>query len=94
MTTERFTPPYEGADHVQAEVPGRFGFRVTVHPESRWNDGVPGVPVYAVTLPHQCDRWEVTGADQDGLPKGEARACLEQFIAEANDALAVLEKAP
>jgi hypothetical protein len=71
-----------------------FGFRV-----SRANDGWVGDTwvglendtrdLWSVQLPHQCDSWEIVGADEwDGTAEHtDAVSRLEDFISEATRAL-------
>lgn len=51
---------------------------------------VPGRTGWAVSLPHQCDRWEITSFGIGGVPHDQAITELEAFIAEAQTALAAL----
>lgn len=46
---------------------------------------------WSVSLPHQCDRWDIAGEEYEGVPHARAVAELEQFIAEAQDALVHLK---
>lgn len=52
-----------------------FGFRIKMEDD-----------LWSVSLPHQCDRWEITGED-GGVSHERAVADLERFIAEAREAL-------
>jgi hypothetical protein len=67
-----------------AQPPTVFGFRVEIDQEGGW----------AVSLPHQCDRWDIAGESDPffvgGVPHAEAVAELRQFVAEANAALTAL----
>lgn len=48
---------------------------------------------WSVSLPHQCDSWDIAGDDgYVGVPQEEAVAELESFIAEAQTALAALRE--
>lgn len=44
-----------------------------------------------VALPHQCDYWDIAGEDHHGAEHAEAIAALEQFIAEAQEAMGKLK---
>lgn len=75
-------------------VPGEHEFTV------RWGTttgsptyGVPPNRYLTVALPHQCDEWTIANAER-GLErtKAEIIAEVEQFIAEAQQALAVLRR--
>lgn len=46
--------------------------------------------LWQVNLPHQCDRWKITGDDYTGVTHDEAVAALGRFIDEALYALAEL----
>jgi hypothetical protein len=46
---------------------------------------------WCVTLPHQCDSWDITGSRYDPVPHASAVAELKDFIAEALAALVRLE---
>lgn len=45
--------------------------------------------LWRVTLPHQCDAWEITKGERYGepVPHAQALADLRAFIAEAQEAL-------
>jgi hypothetical protein len=49
-------------------------------------------PHWAISLPHQCERWDIAGGYGEGLPQAEALAELERFMAEAQQALAALRE--
>ena len=68
------------ADHI----PDEYGFTVR-HGGGGWT----------VSLPHQCDSWDIAGAVDwaDGaVPHEEAVERLRRFVAEAQNALAHLER--
>lgn len=44
-----------------------------------------------VTLPHQCDSWQIAGDWGNGDEHGKAIAELERFLAEGAEALAALK---
>jgi hypothetical protein len=52
---------------------------------------------WVVELPHQCSEWSITDAETSGyawslgIPHAQAVAEMEAFIAEAQEALAVLK---
>lgn len=46
---------------------------------------------WSVSLPHQCDEWEIAGGDYDYVSHEEAVKELRQFIEEAKTALMYLE---
>lgn len=54
----------------------------------RFEDGRGG---WIVSLPHQCDAWDIAGDDSDGVPHAQAVTDLEVFIAEAQAALVKLK---
>jgi hypothetical protein len=58
----------------------QFWFRVEKKQDDQWS----------VCLPHQCGEWEVTD-EYDGAPYEVAVQRLEQFIAEAQNALHTLK---
>lgn len=73
-----------------------FGFTVARH--IKWNR--PGDPVsriktdkWHVYLPHQCDEWDIAGEESygEGASHEDAIKALEQFIAEAQQALCALK---
>lgn len=69
-----------------------FGF--TVEKTTRYDydlgEEIPGY--WRVKLPHQCDSWDIAGADYgDSATHAEAVTALEAFIAEAQQALEALE---
>lgn len=47
---------------------------------------------WCVSLPHQCQEWDIAGTDYDGVPHEQAIAELEAFIAQAVEALAALRE--
>ena len=51
---------------------------------------VDGPPSWCVFLPHQCDNWDIAGANYQGVPQETAVAELETFITAAQRALASL----
>jgi hypothetical protein len=61
-----------------------FDFRVK-RAESETNPG------WCVSLPHQCDSWDIAGEDgYYGVEHAEAVTRLERFIAEAQSVLTAL----
>jgi hypothetical protein len=69
----------------------KFGFKVEfrdAYPHDE--DDAPG---WLVSLPHQCDRWDIVGSVLYG-GKGWTTACetLQQFIDEATEALTALRQ--
>lgn len=63
-----------------------YGIAVTHLPaQPHRNEG------WNVSLPHQCDRWDIAGTEYDPVTHADAIAFLEQFIAEATEALAALQ---
>lgn len=73
----------------------RFRFTVEKITEG-WSDDSDGLvtidpPEWTVSLPHQCDAWEIVGNDDSGqlggVSQAEAIAELERFLAEGQDAL-------
>lgn len=48
---------------------------------------------FTVSMPHQCDEWHVT-AYYESVPRADAIAAMERFIAEATAALDVLRSTP
>jgi hypothetical protein len=73
-------------------VTSAFGFRVqhqqaSGSPDDPWHEPEG----WRVSLPHQCDAWEIAPRDDYGVaPHPDAVAGLEAFIAEAHEALAAL----
>ena len=64
----------------------RFGF--TVRRTKHWQTKERG---WSVSLPHQCDQWDIVGRDYTGVPDhAKAVADLERFLAEGAAALAAL----
>ena len=70
-----------------------FGFSVR-HPWG-WNEDeeyVERTDLWIVSLPHQCDAWQITGEGwEEGVKHDRAVLELEQFVAEAQSALARLK---
>lgn len=68
-----------------------FGFTVKKVTED-WDENPYDPPRWLVVLPHQCDWWSISGGDRN-MPDDheDAVAELKRFIAEAQNALAVLE---
>lgn len=64
--------------------PEAFGFTVARIDVKRWPYDSPSDP-WRVSLPHQCDNWDVAYGGYD-----QAVTDLRQFIAEAQAALAAL----
>jgi hypothetical protein len=65
-----------------------FGFKVK-HEEASgsWRAG------WTVELPHQCDEWQITpDAYKEPVTHAQAVEALEQFIAEAQEALRALRE--
>jgi hypothetical protein len=61
-----------------------FGFAVRRFGDDRWS----------VSLPHQCDSWDIAGEDQwtsEAVSRDEAARSLAQFIEEAQQALDALD---
>ncbi len=63
-----------------------FGFEVEYHEEE--SEFEPAG--WCVSLPHQCDRWDIAGDYCHPMPLDDAIAEFERFIAEANEALSAL----
>lgn len=61
-----------------------FGFQVTQEPNGGWS----------VSLPHQCDRWSITGAAiwDEGAPHEQAVIEFAHFIVQAEKAFKHLQK--
>ena len=71
--------------------PQPFGFRV--QREDGFSVDGPAEDHWSVSLPHQCDSWDIVGEGYcDGLPHAEAVAELERFISEARAALEALRE--
>lgn len=74
----------------------RFGFRVEYvdYPELTYRGGLvcDRVVGWVISLPHQCDRWGITGEDA-AMDKEAAVRAMEEFIAEAQAALEALRAA-
>ena len=70
---------------------GIYGYWGT-HPERHFvRMGQPGVhESWSVSLPHQCEEWEIGYA----ATRDEVAKQLEQFIADAQEALRVLREMP
>lgn len=73
-----------------------FGFEIEEVTTSIYDDdgkwvGEKPTGMYRISLPHQCDAWEIVGDYTGGLPKDEAIAELERFIKEAQETLAKLQ---
>jgi len=87
------TPVFEREEWVGIEttcsIPGKYGFMVAVE-DRDYNDD-PVEPKITVSLPHQCDRWEIVWEVDS---KEKARAALTAFIEEAKKALEVIDHAP
>jgi hypothetical protein len=47
---------------------------------------------WRVSLPHQCDRWDIAGDEFRGVPLEDARDELRKFILDATDALQALSQ--
>lgn len=78
-----------------------FGFTVRRFTETDDDDFNPvplETPLWSVTLPHQCDTWDIAGEGaldrhvDDAVPHSEAVAELERFVAEAQEALTALRE--
>lgn len=67
-----------------------FGFKIRYSAETAY-DPIAGWRVY---LPHQCDSWDIAGEYWAPVPREDAIAELERFIAEAQATLAELRTAP
>lgn len=80
-------------DAYEFEIPGSFGFTVSVKTED-W-DGDPVQPSYRVCLPHQCDSWDIVGGDVGDEERSHEAALelLRAFIKEAQRAYDVLSRA-
>lgn len=65
-----------------------FGFKVQYHSADPWDE--ESKPGWSVSLPHQCDAWDVAGSEYEPMPGVEAVAELERFIVEAQEALIAL----
>lgn len=62
-----------------------FGFTVHYYDYTRSGSSLTG---WAVSLPHQCDDWEIADDGWPGIaPQDVAVQRLEAFIAEAQEAL-------
>lgn len=69
----------------------KFSFTVERHRD--WDDVEPKPDGgWHVRLPHQCDAWDIAGADFSAASREEAIIELEEFIAEARQALAALRE--
>lgn len=72
-----------------------FGFNVSLVPQWRLHGTEnEGRELWSVALPHQCDEWLIT-AGPDGYTGLEHEAAVREmrsFIAQAQDALACLER--
>ena len=69
------------------DIGGEYNFEVGYRSSREYVDGrMVDVANYVVQLPHQCDEWVIS----DDRDKADAVADLEQFIAEAQNALAAL----
>jgi hypothetical protein len=67
-----------------------FGFAVVKIERPSYEDD-PDYPTgWSVRLPHQCNYWEIVGEADHPATQDDAAAGLEQFIAEAQQALARL----
>lgn len=72
-------------------MPSNYEF--TVRRELDWGDySEPPTKVdrWIVSLPHQCDSWEITGRYGSGEDHAEAVAALQAFIEQARAALLAL----
>lgn len=92
---------YEYDYETQDEPPrGTFGVTIThLYRHVRRPGDDPPVQQgegWAVSLPHQCDSWDIAGVDtySSMYTREEAAAEMEKFIAEAQVALEVLRTAP
>lgn len=67
-----------------------FGFKV--YNPTNWADEEPQEKrdEWVVSLPHQCDNWEIVGEYSDGATQDAAIQRLEEFISEAQEALSAL----
>lgn len=69
---------------------GEYGFRAGIRSEWDWVGGEMRLEsTFVVELPHQCDAWTITNC----LNRDSAIEAMENFIAEANDALDKLREA-
>lgn len=80
-------------DSGEADMGGQFEFRLQ-RPnwvaEGSWRN----VEYWGVSLPHQCESWDVGGGrDSSRTTHADVVADLEQFISEAQIALAALRDA-
>ena len=77
----------------------QFGFKVRYQWTERY-DTDENFGCWHVTLPHQCEDWEIAGWKHLGYgeyglqTRDEAIASLTQFVAEAQHALEVLKSSP
>ncbi len=74
-----------------------FGFRVVPDGyKEDWEDDEDRHKGWSVSLPHQCDRWDIAGDSSSysatGLTQDEAIIELMAFILEAQEALAALRE--
>lgn len=65
-----------------------FGFKVRFHKSSPYLESVTAG--WVVSLPHQCDAWEITGTKWGPETKEKAIEDLSRFISEAQEALIAL----
>ena len=74
----------------------KFGFSIDIEAPGYWKNDkyVEGKPTgkVNVTLPHNCDNWEIAGGNGTYLTKKEAVKKLETFIKEAQLTLEKLKK--
>lgn len=80
----------------EVTIPGNYGFEVEAKFKAQYPDYVPAeYPTFSVWLPHSCDEWIIAGPpryDYGRCSREEAIEELQQFIAEAQMALSVLQK--
>jgi len=87
-------------DNIDREltVPGEFGFKVRHFKgipgtwsklDGQFKQGAPFQEWWSVTLPHQCDEWDISDHES---PHDRAVRVLEQFIGEAQETLTKLRE--
>lgn len=89
MSEITFTREEYADYYAECEIPGKFGFTIRV--EDKDYHGRAIEPKLNVSLPHQCDSWDIAWEVKS---KEAAREELRLFIAEAQKALEAIDLAP
>lgn len=89
MSEISFTREEYADYYAECEIPGKFGFTIRV--EDKDYHGRAIEPKLNVSLPHQCDSWDIV---YEAKTKEEAKRELSEFIKDAQLALEAIDDAP